>query len=125
MFFKKHKFKENEWVLNLTTTELDLFLVAIGPYDPNRSWTEQELKDLEWMHGKIWEIRNLVQNTPCEVQDPSGETNQIIECKDCKNEFQFSAGEAAYYKEKRFDPPRRCRECREVKKAEKASRKSD
>ncbi|WBW99263.1 zinc-ribbon domain-containing protein [Oceanirhabdus sp. W0125-5] len=34
-------------------------------------------------------------------------------CKDCGNEFIFTAGEQEFYKEKGFEnEPKRCKECR-------------
>ena len=43
--------------------------------------------------------------------------DQTIACKDCRADFVFSAGEAAFYAEKGFQAPRRCKECRAKKKA--------
>ena len=43
------------------------------------------------------------------------EDKKII-CKDCGQEFTFTAGEQEFYKEKGFYEPVRCKECREAKK---------
>ncbi len=44
----------------------------------------------------------------------------IITCKDCNNEFVFSAGEQQFYAEKGFqNKPVRCKECRIIKKQQK------
>jgi hypothetical protein len=43
--------------------------------------------------------------------------DQTIACKDCRTDFVFSAGEAAFYADKGFQTPRRCKECRAKKKA--------
>lgn len=40
-----------------------------------------------------------------------------ITCKDCGNEFVFTEGEQAFYKEKGFEnDPVRCPECRKARK---------
>ncbi len=46
-------------------------------------------------------------------------TDKTLVCKDCGNEFVFTAGEQAFYKEKGLDnEPKRCKECRDKRKAE-------
>jgi hypothetical protein len=43
--------------------------------------------------------------------------DKIITCKDCNNEFTFSEGEQAFYKEKGFNnDPIRCPDCRRARK---------
>ena len=42
--------------------------------------------------------------------------DETIVCKDCGKEFIFTAGEQAFYEEKGFNKPVRCKECREAKK---------
>ncbi|HEX2945301.1 MAG TPA: zinc-ribbon domain-containing protein [Clostridia bacterium] len=45
--------------------------------------------------------------------------DKTLTCKDCNNEFIFSEGEQAFYKEKGFEnEPQRCPECRKAKKAQ-------
>lgn len=46
-----------------------------------------------------------------------------IVCKDCGNEFTFTAREQEFYKEKGFSNPVRCKECREKRKALKNAQK--
>ncbi len=49
--------------------------------------------------------------------------DKTIVCQDCGNEFVFTAGEQAFYKEKGLEnAPKRCKECREKRKAEKQSK---
>ena len=44
--------------------------------------------------------------------------DKTLVCKDCGNEFVFSAGEQAFYAEKGFqNEPTRCRDCRMAHKA--------
>ena len=44
--------------------------------------------------------------------------DKTLVCKDCGNEFIFSAGEQAFYAEKGFlNEPTRCRDCRMARKA--------
>ncbi|MCX7747940.1 MAG: zinc-ribbon domain-containing protein [Clostridia bacterium] len=43
--------------------------------------------------------------------------DKTLVCKDCNNEFIFSEGEQAFYKEKGFEnEPQRCPDCRKAKK---------
>lgn len=44
--------------------------------------------------------------------------DQTLACKDCRIDFVFTAGEAAFYADKGFQPPRRCKACRVAKKAQ-------
>lgn len=45
--------------------------------------------------------------------------DKTIICKDCGNEFVFTANEQAFYKEKNLEhEPKRCKACRDKKKAE-------
>ena len=43
--------------------------------------------------------------------------DKTIVCKDCNNEFVFTAREQEFYAEKGFADPVRCKACREAKKA--------
>ena len=45
------------------------------------------------------------------------EADKVLKCRDCGEEFVFTAGEQAFYKERGFQhEPTRCRRCREEKK---------
>ncbi len=45
--------------------------------------------------------------------------DKVIKCKDCGNEFVFSAGEQEFYASKGFtNEPTRCRDCRAVRRAQ-------
>lgn len=45
--------------------------------------------------------------------------DKTLVCKDCGNQFVFTAGEQAFYAEKGFaNEPQRCKECRDKKKAD-------
>ena len=49
--------------------------------------------------------------------------DKTIVCKDCGNEFVFTAGEQEFYAEKGFDnAPERCKECRAKRKANRGNR---
>lgn len=53
-------------------------------------------------------------------------TDKTLTCVDCGNDFTFTAGEQAFYKEKGLDnEPKRCKECRDKKKAERNSRRNN
>jgi DNA-directed RNA polymerase subunit RPC12/RpoP len=52
--------------------------------------------------------------------------DRTIVCKDCGNEFVFTEGEQAFYKEKGFEnDPVRCPECRKAKKMQRRSNDSN
>lgn len=38
--------------------------------------------------------------------------DQLIECAGCAELFEFDEGEQAFFAERGYRPPRRCRECR-------------
>ena len=45
--------------------------------------------------------------------------DKTLVCKDCGNEFVFTAGEQEFYAEKGFEnEPQRCKACRDARKAE-------
>ena len=54
----------------------------------------------------------------------STQTDKHITCMDCGTSFVFSASDQAFYQEKGFSEPRRCRSCREVAKAYRNDRQS-
>jgi hypothetical protein len=41
--------------------------------------------------------------------------DQLITCVQCNTEFEFSAVEQEYFKNKGFNPPKRCPQCRKNK----------
>ena len=43
-------------------------------------------------------------------------SEQRLTCADCGREFSFTAEEQRFFREKGYDPPKRCRECRQAKK---------
>jgi CxxC-x17-CxxC domain-containing protein len=43
--------------------------------------------------------------------------SQVIVCADCATEFTFSSEEQAFFAEKGFSTPRRCKSCRAAAKA--------
>lgn len=42
-----------------------------------------------------------------------------ITCKDCGQPFYFTERDQGFFKEKGWDPPKRCRDCRRQRKAAK------
>lgn len=49
-------------------------------------------------------------------------TDKTLVCQDCGEEFVFTAGEQAFYKEKGLEhEPKRCKACRDKKKANRAN----
>lgn len=45
--------------------------------------------------------------------------DKVIVCKDCGAEFTFTEGEQAFYEQRGFAEPVRCKSCREARKAQK------
>jgi hypothetical protein len=43
--------------------------------------------------------------------------DRTLTCVDCGEEFPFSAREQAFFAEKGFQPPKRCKSCKQVRKA--------
>lgn len=43
-------------------------------------------------------------------------TDKTIVCKDCGQEFTFTAGEQEFYAERGYNEPQRCKSCRMAKK---------
>ncbi len=43
-------------------------------------------------------------------------SEQRLTCADCGREFAFSAEEQAFFREKGFEPPKRCKDCRQARK---------
>ncbi len=53
-------------------------------------------------------------------------TDKTIQCVDCGEDFTFTAGEQAFYKEKGLDnEPKRCKACRDKRKEERNSRREN
>lgn len=48
--------------------------------------------------------------------------DQLITCQDCGQTFTFTAGEQAYYQERGFFAPKRCKVCRSQRKRERSQR---
>jgi hypothetical protein len=45
--------------------------------------------------------------------------DETIRCSDCSLDFVFTAGEQAFYQDRGFTKPRRCKPCRDQRKAQK------
>lgn len=43
--------------------------------------------------------------------------DRLMACRDCGDNFIWTAGEQAYYQKQGFQEPRRCKACRQAKKA--------
>lgn len=48
-------------------------------------------------------------------------SDRTLTCRDCGQEFTFTAGEQAFYTERGFSEPQRCPACRSARKAQRAS----
>lgn len=51
--------------------------------------------------------------------------DKMLTCQDCDEEFEFTEGEQAFFEEKKFTPPKRCKPCRDKKKAQRDGGKRD
>ncbi len=49
-------------------------------------------------------------------------SDRQIACRDCGNNFTFTAGEQDFFNQKGFSDPVRCPDCRKKRKAEKDDR---
>lgn len=43
-----------------------------------------------------------------------------INCRDCKQPFVFTEGEQAFFEQRGFQPPKRCKACNKAKKEREA-----
>lgn len=50
--------------------------------------------------------------------DSESEQDQMLKCSDCGADFAFTARDQAFYRERGFSPPRRCRNCRQKRKSD-------
>lgn len=48
--------------------------------------------------------------------------DQTLVCKDCGDEFVFTENDQAFYEEKGYTPPKRCKKCRAINKQRLAER---
>ena len=48
-------------------------------------------------------------------------SDKTLTCRDCGEEFVFTAGEQAFYQERGFSEPQRCNNCRQKRKQERQS----
>ena len=48
--------------------------------------------------------------------------DRVLTCRDCGQDFVFSAGEQAFYQEKGYNDPKRCKACRMRRKNNLANR---
>ncbi|HET8524904.1 MAG TPA: zinc-ribbon domain containing protein [Thermomicrobiales bacterium] len=48
-------------------------------------------------------------------------SDRTLTCRDCGQEFTFTAGEQAFYQERGFSEPQRCPACRAARKAQRSS----
>ena len=48
-------------------------------------------------------------------------SDRTLVCRDCGQEFTFTAGEQAFYTERGFSEPQRCPTCRAARKTQRAS----
>jgi hypothetical protein len=54
----------------------------------------------------------------------SNDTDQTIDCRDCRIPFVFTAGEQKFFAERQFTPPTRCKGCRQIRKQAKEAGES-
>jgi CxxC-x17-CxxC domain-containing protein len=59
---------------------------------------------------------------PRQQREGFGElSDRTITCRDCGQEFTFTAGEQAFYAERGYSEPQRCASCRAERKAQRGS----
>lgn len=47
-------------------------------------------------------------------------SNEVIVCRDCQTEFEFSASEADFFASRGLTKPKRCKACRQQRRAQAA-----
>ncbi|MEA2584425.1 MAG: hypothetical protein QOF33_2510, partial [Thermomicrobiales bacterium] len=47
-------------------------------------------------------------------------SDKTLTCRDCGQQFTFTAGEQAFYQERGFSEPQRCPNCRQARKAQRS-----
>jgi CxxC-x17-CxxC domain-containing protein len=47
-------------------------------------------------------------------------SDKTLTCRDCGQQFTFTAGEQAFYQERGFSEPQRCPACRQARKAQRS-----
>ncbi len=52
-------------------------------------------------------------------------SDRSLTCRDCGQEFTFTAGEQAFYTERGFSEPQRCPSCRAARKAQRSASGDD
>ncbi len=55
------------------------------------------------------------------AEGPGGMSDRSLTCRDCGQEFTFTAGEQAFYQERGFSEPQRCPSCRSARKAQRTA----
>ena len=50
-----------------------------------------------------------------------GMSDRTLTCRDCGQEFNYTAGEQAFYQERGFSEPKRCPTCRSQRKAQRGT----
>lgn len=45
--------------------------------------------------------------------------DQVLTCKDCGAQYDFTEGEQSFYAERSLTPPKRCKACRDARKSQK------
>jgi CxxC-x17-CxxC domain-containing protein len=48
-------------------------------------------------------------------------SDKTLTCRDCGQQFTFTAGEQAFYQERGFSEPQRCPACRQARKAQRSA----
>jgi CxxC-x17-CxxC domain-containing protein len=48
-------------------------------------------------------------------------SDRTLTCRDCGQEFVFTAGEQEFYQQRGFSEPQRCRTCRDAKKSQRGT----
>jgi uncharacterized Zn finger protein len=52
----------------------------------------------------------------------SSYNDKHLSCADCGQDFVWSGEEQEFFKEKGYEPPKRCKACRQAKKAQRGDR---
>lgn len=87
----------------LTTSEVDIILNAL----------EEKTICIKELYNSIY---NITSEQLVNKEEINNMQNNMIVCKDCGKEFEFTLGEQKFFEEKGFASPVRCKTCRDAKK---------
>ena len=125
MFVAENRWRPGSYIMKVSQEELNAFILAVASEEQRETHSLPELTGeqydkVDYMWGIMWGVKNG-RLKPKEVLREEGNIprggDTAIECKDCCNVFIFKERERAFFSQKGYPVPKRCRECRAERKA--------